>query len=84
LGAIEKFYIYKETKNGNQINDKNTVKQNRIYDAVIQGENGRLHSHNSLVFKQSYKLVIGGANTRKTRLQKYKATTIYPGQMVVP
>jgi len=40
MDTIEKYYIYKETKNGNQINDKNT-KQNQIYDAVIQGEAGR-------------------------------------------
>jgi len=38
MDTIEKYYIYKETKNGNQINDKNTIKQNKIYDAVIQGE----------------------------------------------
>jgi len=36
MDTIEKYYIYKETKNGNQINDKNTIKQNKIYDAVIQ------------------------------------------------
>jgi len=36
MDTIEKFYIYKETKNGNHINDKNTIKPNRIYDAVIQ------------------------------------------------
>jgi len=47
MDTIEKFYIYKETKNGNQINDKNTIKQNRIYDAVIQGENDRSRSHGS-------------------------------------
>jgi len=38
MDTIEKYYTYKETKNGNQINDKNTIKQNKIYDAVIQGE----------------------------------------------
>jgi len=30
MDTIEKYYIYKETNNGNQINDKNTVKQNKI------------------------------------------------------
>jgi len=57
MDTIEKFYIYKETKNGNQINDKNTIKQNRIHDAVIQGENDRSRSHGSPAFKQSNKLV---------------------------
>jgi hypothetical protein len=28
MDTMEIFYIYKETKSGNQINDKNTVKQN--------------------------------------------------------
>ena len=46
MDTIEKYYIYKETKNGNQINDKNTVKQNKIYNAVIQGETGRSHTRN--------------------------------------
>jgi len=46
MDTIEKYYIYKETKNGNQINDKNTIKQNRIYDAVIQGETDRSRIRN--------------------------------------
>ena len=40
MDTIEKYYIYKETKNENQINDKNTIKQNKIYDAIIRGETG--------------------------------------------
>ena len=39
--TIEKYYIYKETKNCNQINDKITIKQNKICDAVIRAEAGR-------------------------------------------
>jgi len=46
MDTIEKYYIYKETKNGNQINDKNRVKQNKIYDAVIQREPGRSRTRN--------------------------------------
>jgi len=57
MDTIEKSYIYKETKDGNQINDKNTIKQNRIYDAITQGENDRSRSHGSPAFKQSNKLV---------------------------
>jgi len=45
MDTIEKYYIYKETKNGNQINDKNTIKQNKIYDVVIQGEIDRSRTH---------------------------------------
>jgi len=47
MDTIEKYYIYKETKNCNQINDKNTVKQNKIYYAVIQGETGRWRTRNT-------------------------------------
>jgi len=45
MDTIKNYYIYKETKNGNQINDKNIIKQNKIYDAVIQGEIDRSHTH---------------------------------------
>jgi ferritin-like metal-binding protein YciE len=48
--TMEKFYIYKETKSGNQINDKNTVKQNRIFDATVQGETNRLCAHGNQGF----------------------------------
>ena len=37
-------YIYKETKNSNQINDKNTVKPNIIFDTVFRGEADRVHT----------------------------------------
>jgi len=36
LGTLEKFYIYKETQSGNQINDKFTVQKNPIFEALIQ------------------------------------------------
>jgi len=45
MGTVEKFYIDKETKSGNQINDKNTVKQNRFFDAIVQRETIRLRAH---------------------------------------
>ena len=46
MDTTEKYYTYKETKEGNQINDKNTVKQNKIYDALIQGKTGRSRARN--------------------------------------
>ena len=42
MDTIERYYIYNETKNGTQINNKNTVKPNRIYEAILQGEADRL------------------------------------------
>jgi len=44
MDTIEMYYIYKETKNGNQIKDKHTVKPNKIFDAVIRGETYRAHT----------------------------------------
>jgi hypothetical protein len=46
MDTIEKYYIYKETKEENQINDKNAIKQNKSYEAVIQGETGRSRTKN--------------------------------------
>jgi hypothetical protein len=34
MNTVERFYIYRETRDNNQINDKNTVKQNAIFDAI--------------------------------------------------
>jgi len=48
MDTIEKYYIYNETKNGNQINYKNTVKQNRIFYVVIQGEIDRSRTRSRL------------------------------------
>jgi len=36
LDTLEKFYIYRETKNGNQINDKLTVQSNPIFETILQ------------------------------------------------
>jgi hypothetical protein len=35
LDTLEKYYIYKETKKGNQINDKLTVQANPIFDTLV-------------------------------------------------
>jgi hypothetical protein len=36
LDTWEKFYIFRETKIGNQINDKLTVQYNPIFDVIVQ------------------------------------------------
>jgi hypothetical protein len=36
LDILEKFYIYKETKHGNQINDKLTIQSNPIFEVLVQ------------------------------------------------
>jgi hypothetical protein len=35
MDTIEKFHIYKETHQNNQINDRDTVKYNAIYDTLV-------------------------------------------------
>ena len=35
MNTLEGFHIYKETKAGNQINDRLTVKENAIFETVI-------------------------------------------------
>jgi hypothetical protein len=32
---MEKYYMYKETKKGTKINDKNTAMENRIFDTAV-------------------------------------------------
>jgi hypothetical protein len=36
LDTLEKFYIYKETKQGNQIKDKLTFQTNPMFEAIVQ------------------------------------------------
>jgi hypothetical protein len=36
MDTMERYYIYKETKNNNQINDKNTLKPNIIFETIVQ------------------------------------------------
>jgi len=40
LNTLERYFIYRETLNGNHINDKLTVQRNPIFEALIR--------HNSL------------------------------------
>jgi len=35
MDTLERYYIYKETKSNNQINDKLTVKPNAIFETLI-------------------------------------------------
>jgi ferritin-like metal-binding protein YciE len=36
MDTIEKFYIYRETKHNNQINDMLTIKSNVIFEIIVQ------------------------------------------------
>jgi len=36
LDTLEKFYIYRETKNGNQINDRLTIQSNPIFETIVK------------------------------------------------
>ena len=37
-GTVGKFYIDKETANGNQLNDKHTITLNRIFESILRWE----------------------------------------------
>ena len=43
MDTLENFYIYKEAKMDNQINDKGTIKQNILFDTIIRRNSGRGH-----------------------------------------
>jgi len=47
MNTLERFYIYKETKSNNQINDKLTVKANAIFETVVHKDPyiGHTQSH---------------------------------------
>jgi hypothetical protein len=47
MDTFENFYSFKETCNNSQINDRNTVKPNPIFDIVVREETGRVHTSNS-------------------------------------
>jgi len=36
--TLEKFYVYTENVNSNQINDKNTVLGNLLFDTIISND----------------------------------------------
>jgi len=41
MNAIEKYYIYRETKMNNQINDKLTVQPNATFETIVRHETHR-------------------------------------------
>jgi hypothetical protein len=41
MDMLEKFYIFRETKNNNQINDKLTIKANTMFEVVVQEDRYR-------------------------------------------
>jgi len=43
LDTLERFFIYRETKLGTQINDKLTVQSNPIFEALLQNDPHRGH-----------------------------------------
>jgi hypothetical protein len=44
MDTIEGFHIYKETKANNQINDRLTVRENAIFETIIQEDPYRGHA----------------------------------------
>ena len=49
MDALEKFYIFRETRHDNQINDRLTVKPNVIFDIILNNDpfKGAKHSPNT-------------------------------------
>jgi hypothetical protein len=41
MDTLEGFHIYKETKAGNQINDRLTVRKNAIFETIVQEDHYR-------------------------------------------
>jgi hypothetical protein len=46
MDTREKYHIYKETQLNNQINDKNTIKPNIIFDIIVQTNTNRVRTTN--------------------------------------
>ena len=44
MDTVEGLHIYKETKAGNQISDRLTVKENEIFETVIHQDPYRRHT----------------------------------------
>jgi hypothetical protein len=56
LDTLERFYIYRETKYGNQINDKLTIESNPIFESLVQHKPYRrpqLHTYETQVQTQN-------------------------------
>jgi hypothetical protein len=48
MDTVEKFHVYKETRKNNQINDKNTVKPNAIFDKINSQKNKTSHGYDGI------------------------------------
>jgi hypothetical protein len=44
MNAIVSYHIYNETKANNQINDRLTVRENAIFEAIVQEDPYRVHA----------------------------------------
>jgi hypothetical protein len=44
VDTMERFYIYKETRDNNQINNKHTAKPNIIFDTKVREKVSRAHT----------------------------------------
>jgi len=44
MDTIERFYIFKEIRINNQVNYKNTVRPNIIFETIVQEETSRAHT----------------------------------------
>ena len=44
MGTVERFQIYKETRENNQINDKNTAKPNIIFETIFHEDTRKARS----------------------------------------
>jgi hypothetical protein len=49
LHTLEKFYIYRETKNNNHINDRHTITPNTVFDTVPLNSDDRTQKVKQLV-----------------------------------
>jgi hypothetical protein len=55
VNTLEKFYIFRETKLNNQINEKLTVKPNIIFDTIVQHDPQRgIHNAHSTQYTNPY------------------------------
>jgi hypothetical protein len=43
MDTLEKLHTYKETKLDNQINDRNTIRRNILFDTIIHTKKSRGH-----------------------------------------
>ena len=43
MDALERFHIYKETKIENQINDRDSLARNILFDTILQNYMSRWH-----------------------------------------